>query len=364
MTAPPFTHFGRYRILEELGRGSMGIVYRAEDESLQRHVAIKAMASPADPAERAQYEARFRQEAKAAGGLNHPAIITIHDLGREGDWLYIAMELLQGVELRDLMVQGRLPLPMALDVAAQVAGGLAVAHECGIVHRDIKPSNIMVLAGDRAKIMDFGIARMQSSEVKTQTGLMLGSPKYMSPEQVSGRTIDRRCDIFSMGAMLYEMTAGVPPFTADSLGGLLHEIIHTTPTPPSQVNAAVPPLMDRIVAKAMQKDPGARSQDPRELAHDLEMCRSQLGGAGPAALTATAATGASATAFAATLANHPRVPAAALSLRPSRHFDSEVALKRVADGIAPLRPVRDLRQPAWALAFAGAVIAAVLIAVA
>src|SRR3954471_3808644 len=142
MNPPPFTHFGRYRVIEELGRGAMGIVYLAEDESLQRQVAVKAMLLPADSDERAEHEGRFRQEAKAAGGLNHPNVITIHDLGREGDWLYIAMEVLAGKELRDLMAEGLLPLDQALDIAGQIASGLAAAHARGIVHRDIKPGNI------------------------------------------------------------------------------------------------------------------------------------------------------------------------------------------------------------------------------
>ena len=145
---PSFTRFGRYRILKELGRGAMGIVYLCEDESLQREVAVKALLLAADSRDIAEHEARFRQEAKAAGGLNHPNVITIHDLGREGDWLYIAMELLQGIELRDLLKEGPLSPPLAADIGAQVARGLAAAHGRGVVHRDIKPSNIMVV-GER-----------------------------------------------------------------------------------------------------------------------------------------------------------------------------------------------------------------------
>jgi serine/threonine-protein kinase len=200
---PPFTHLGRYRVIRELGRGAMGVVYLAQVESLQRQVAIKTLLLPDEPGERAHLEARFRQEAKAAGGLNHPGIITIHDLGREGDYLYIAMELLQGTELRDRMAQGPLPLDMALDIAGQVASALAAAHASHVVHRDIKPGNIMLVGNGQAKIMDFGIARMQSSDVRTQSGTMMGSPKYMSPEQVSGHAVDHRSDIFSLGSMLY-----------------------------------------------------------------------------------------------------------------------------------------------------------------
>ena len=359
MTAhPAFTRFGRYRILRELGRGAMGVVYQAEDESLQRQVAVKTMLLPEDAEERAQQEARFRQEAKAAGGLNHPNVITIYDLGREGDWLYIAMELLPGVELRELMTGGAMPLPLALDLAAQVASGLAAAHARGIVHRDIKPANIMVLPGNQAKIMDFGVARVQASEVKTQTGMMLGSPKFMSPEQVEGAMVDHRSDIFSLGSLLYEMVAGVPPFQGADLGGLLFEIVRATPPPPSRRNPAVPELLDLIIGKALRKDPADRYQDANELARDLGQCAASVGDlAAPptppqrpeprsesAAFDATqpletegSTTAAEPTLMQASASSATGVVArstggrpAVSGLLPSRHFDSSAALRRLA----------------------------------
>jgi serine/threonine-protein kinase len=293
MTTPPSAQVGRYRIVEELGRGAMGVVYLADDDSLQRRVAIKMLQLTGDADERAMHEARFRQEAKAAGGLNHPNIITIYDMGREGDWLYIAMELLEGSELRDLMTRGRLPLHVSVHIAAQVAAGLASAHARGVVHRDIKPSNIMVLADHTAKIMDFGIARVQSSDVRTQTGMIMGSPKYMSPEQAAARPIDTRSDIFSLGSILYEMTAGVAPFSGDELSSLMFNIATHTPTRPSEINAAVPELLDLIIAKAMQKDPALRYADARELASDLTDCRA-LFGAGAQDLVAPGVVGDSA----------------------------------------------------------------------
>ncbi len=185
MDEPLPERIGRYRVLGELG-GAMGVVYRAEDPMLNRTVAIKTILLSFDPALRAEYEARFRQEAKAAGGLNHPNLITIYDVGREGDMAYMAMELLEGVELRDMMKSGRLELPFVLEILAQVADGLAFAHERGVVHRDVKPGNIMIVGGRRAKVMDFGVARMRASDIETQVGAVLGSPKYMSPEQVAG----------------------------------------------------------------------------------------------------------------------------------------------------------------------------------
>ncbi|NML48298.1 serine/threonine protein kinase [Ramlibacter sp. G-1-2-2] len=364
MNPPPFTHFGRYRILEELGRGAMGIVYLAEDESLQRRVAVKAMLLPPDAAERDEQEARFRQEAKAAGGLSHPNIITIHDLGREGDWLYIAMELLRGTELKTMMTVGAMPLPLALDIAAQVAEGLAAAHSHGVVHRDIKPSNIMVMDGRHAKIMDFGVARMQASEVRTRSGVLLGSPKYMSPEQVGGHAVDARSDIFSLGSMLYEMVTGQPAFGGAELGNLLYDILHGQPTPASRHNPAVPQMLDLVLARAMQKNPGARYQDAREMARDLEAC---LGGA-PAPVPVGAATVADATLFSSTVRADATVTLASpvLALLPAVQFDSRAALqcllKPEAQAAAGAGGGAFLRKLAWPLVYVAALAGAVAIA--
>jgi len=270
---------GRYRVLGELGRGAMGVVYRAEDPLLNRTVAIKTILLSIDPAVRAEYEARFRQEAKAAGGLNHPNLITIYDIGREGDIAYMAMELLEGIELRDLMKSARLELPFVLEILAQVADGLAFAHARGVVHRDVKPSNIMIVGERRAKakVMDFGVARMHRSEIQTQVGAVLGSPKYMSPEQVAGGAVDGRSDVFSLGVLLYELTAGTPPFAAPDIGQYVLQIASATPAPPSAVNPALPPMLDLIVARALEKDPALRYQSAADLAADLRACLAQPG---------------------------------------------------------------------------------------
>ena len=270
------SHLGRYRVLEELGRGAMGVVHRAEDPSLGRVVAIKAVQLSSDDANSAEYQARFYQEAKAAGGLNHPGIITIYDTGREGHWAYIAMEMLEGIELRSLMAQARMPLLQILDLAAQVANALQFAHDRGVVHRDIKPGNIMVLRGDQAKIMDFGIARTRVSTVQTQVGMVLGSPKYMSPEQVAGRRVDHRSDIFSLGVVLFEMLAGMAPFSGKDMGELMYVIVNSQQPRPSQFNPAVPEMLDLIVAKALQKDAAARYQSASEFAADLITCRDAM----------------------------------------------------------------------------------------
>ena len=270
------SQLGRYQIISELGRGAMGVVYKAEDPSLTRMVAIKTINLAMQGDARAEYEARFFREAKAAGAFNHPNVIIIYDVGRERDLAYIAMELLEGTELRDIMANERIPLAGVLEIGAQIADGLAAAHERGVVHRDIKPANIMIVRGEQVKIMDFGIARVLASEELTQTGSLLGSPKYMSPEQIVGRAIDERSDLFSLGVVLYEMAAGVAPFSAPDVTQLMHQIGTTVPRPPSLFNPAVPPMLDLIISKAMAKNVSERYQNATELAADLRACVSKL----------------------------------------------------------------------------------------
>ncbi|MBI2312191.1 MAG: serine/threonine protein kinase [Betaproteobacteria bacterium] len=280
------TTLGRYEILAELGQGAMGIVYKARDPMIDRLVAIKTISLYLPKDELAEYEARFYQEARAAGRLNHPNIVTIHDVGKEGNVAYMAMEFLEGRELRDLVASGTpLPVAQAVDVAAQVAEGLAYAHDHQVVHRDIKPANIMIVRDGLVKITDFGIARMRQSEVKTMTGYVLGSPKYMSPEQITGKRADHRSDIFSLGIVLYEMLMGNAPFTGDSIHSIMYQTVNLVPEPPSRRNPAVPEMLDLIVAKAMAKDAEARYASTRELATDLRACKEQLakGGAGAVA---------------------------------------------------------------------------------
>ncbi len=245
---------GRYELLAELGKGAMGVVYRANDPLLDRLVAIKTVNMSFDPEEMAEYEGRFYQEAKAAGSLNHPNIVTIYDIGKSGNIAYMAMEFLQGEELRSLMSTGQpLPAARAVEISAQVAEGLAYAHHHGVVHRDIKPANIMLAVTGLAKITDFGIARMRSAEVKTQTGIVLGSPRYMSPEQVAGKRAEPRSDIFSLGVILYEMLTGKPPFTGEDVTSVMFQIMNLVPPPPSSINAQAPEILDFIVAKAIAK---------------------------------------------------------------------------------------------------------------
>lgn len=268
---------GRYEVLGELGQGAMGVVYKAKDPLIDRVVAIKTINLGLAMDEKEEYEGRFYQEAKAAGRLNHPNIVTIYDVGKSGDVAYIAMEFLEGRELRDVMNEGTLlPVDQVLNIVAQVAQGLAYAHEHDIVHRDVKPSNIMVIRDGNVKITDFGIARMASASVRTQTGMVLGSPKYMSPEQVMGKSIDQRSDIFSLGVMLYEMLTGQAPFDGENVNAIMYQTLNAIPPQPNTLNSAVPEMVNFIVAKALAKSVEDRYQNAKDFAVDLRTCRDTL----------------------------------------------------------------------------------------
>jgi len=264
---------GRYDVVSEIGRGAMGVVYRAVDPMLERTVAIKTINMALDPGEMEHYEKRFTIEARAAGGLNHPNIVTIYDIGRSGDLAYMAMEFLEGRELKEMIVGRELSADRALEIAAQVADGLSYAHGHDVVHRDIKPANIMILGDGRVKITDFGIARMRTADVRTQTGVVLGSPRYLSPEQVLGKRCDARADTFSLGVILYEMITGQAPFNGIDVNSLMFQIVNFTPPAPSSVNAALPSMLDLIIAKALAKSADDRYASISELAADLRACR-------------------------------------------------------------------------------------------
>jgi len=325
VTAAAPERFGRYEVLKELGRGAMGIVYLALDTELGRKVAIKMISLTGDDHERDVHESRFRQEARAAGSLSHPSIITIYDVGREGDIAFIAMELVEGRELRELIAGGEITPSQAVELVALVADGLAFAHEHGVIHRDIKPGNIMVLTDGRVKVMDFGIARLQQPTVKTQTGVLLGSPQYMSPEQVSGSEVDGRADIFSLGVVLYEMVTGLKPFDAVDLSQVLFWVVNMPAKPPSERRPGLPPVVDYIVARALKKKPEERYASAAEFAADLRRCLPEVRAA-EGSMAARASSGDTAPHDAATL------PLAdeRLELRPSRRFESVDAMARLS----------------------------------
>ena len=268
---------GRYEILAELGQGAMGTVYKARDPLLDRIVAIKTVNLTLPKDEVAEYEARFYQEAKAAGQLSHPNIVVVYDIGKGERLAYMAMEFLEGRELRTMLASRTpIPVPQALDIAAQVADGLQFAHEHQVVHRDIKPANIMVLNDGAVKITDFGIARMRNNEVKTMTGMILGSPKYMSPEQVSGRRADTRSDIFSLGVVIYEMLTGTSPFVADNIHGVMYQTLNFNPPAPKTLNPDLPDVLNFIIAKTLAKNLDDRYQAAKDLASDLRQARAAI----------------------------------------------------------------------------------------
>jgi serine/threonine-protein kinase len=273
---PDITKLGRYKIISELGRGAMGVVYKGEDPALDRTVALKTVALSDDAQGKAEYQKRFFLEAKAAGRLSHPQIITVYDFGQEGDVAYMAMEFLKGTELRTRMNESAISVAEAVHIAEQIAEGLGYAHEHGVVHRDIKPSNIMMLPHEQVKIMDFGIARMRSSDHKTSTGILLGTPKYMSPEQVSGSPVDHRSDIFSLGVILYEMLTHTKLFQGEDTPQIFHSVVNFQPPPPSRVNPEVPAMLDFVVERTLKKDPAVRYQDAFELAADLRSALAEL----------------------------------------------------------------------------------------
>lgn len=259
---------GRYDILEVIGQGAMGTVYRALDPLIDRTVAIKTVPIARLKEEGPEFEARFMREAQSAGRLSHPNIVTIYDVGETEDLAYIAMEYLSGTTLRDIMDKGRIPLDLVMTTALQIAEALAYAHEHGVVHRDIKPSNIVItLPHGQVKLTDFGIAHLVNSE-RTHTGLMLGSPRYMSPEQAMGREINGRSDIFSLGAVLYEMVTGKYAFDGQSLPSILYRVINETPASPLALRPGVSVLLEKTIVRMMNKQADARL-DSHTLAEEL-----------------------------------------------------------------------------------------------
>ena len=271
-------NLGRYQIIKEIGHGAMGVVYEAKDPLIDRIVAIKTInLNDLTPEEKKEYEARFYLEARSAGRLSHPNIVTIHDLGESDGVPFIAMELMEGRELQNLLKSGQLlPIKETLNIIIQVATGLAYAHEHGIVHRDVKPSNIMVLKGGLVKIADFGIARMDSWRLNTTHGKLLGSPHYMSPEQVSSSPIDQRSDIFSVGTLLYRMLSGQVPFSGNNTHSIAYKIVNEEPQKPSSLNPEIPDMLDSIVLKCLSKNPDHRYQNAIALADDLRACQEIL----------------------------------------------------------------------------------------
>jgi predicted Ser/Thr protein kinase len=260
---------GRYEITGELGRGAMGVVYKALDPTIGRTVALKTMRLDVHGLDAQEMVRRFQNEARAAGVLNHPNIVTIYDAGEQDGIFYIAMEFIEGTTLHELLAEKRvLATDEVLQLTRQICRGLDYAHSNGIVHRDIKPANIMITANGSVKIMDFGIAK--SGGQVTNTGQVLGTPNYMAPEQVKGRQLDGRSDLFSLGVILYEMLTGEKPFVGQNVTTIIYKIVNENPITPRDLDVTVHPGLSAIVTKALAKAPDDRYQTGADLVRDLE----------------------------------------------------------------------------------------------
>ena len=258
-------HVGRYKITGEVGKGAMGVVYRATDPTIGRTVALKTMRVDVHGIEAEEMLQRFRNEAKAAGVMNHSNIVTIYDAGEQDGLFYIAMECIEGVTLHRVLTDKRvLPPDQVVEYSRQVCSGLDYAHSHGVVHRDVKPANLMIESDGTVKIMDFGIAKSGGTGMTT-AGQVLGTPNYMSPEQVKGRALDGRSDLFSFGVILYEMVTGEKPFTGQNVTTIVYKIVHENPIPPRDLDVTIHPGLSWIITKALAKSPDERFQSGAEL---------------------------------------------------------------------------------------------------
>ena len=271
---------GRYEIVGELGRGAMGIVYKAMDPVIGRTVAVKTirLSEAGTGLSRPELLKRFQTEARAAGLLTHPNIVVVYDAGEEDGLYYITMELVEGKSVQALLDEGHaFPLPRILRIMEQTCSALQFAHERNVVHRDIKPANLMLTADDTVKVTDFGTAKILQFGTVQQTTHVMGTPSYMSPEQVKGRAVDGRSDIFSLGVMLYEMVTGEKPFPGQNITTVIYKIVNEEPVPPRQLNTSIHPGISDVIMKALVKDPEQRYQICREMLEDLRNYRAHAG---------------------------------------------------------------------------------------
>ena len=263
---------GKYRILEKIGQGAGGSVYKGYDAALGRHVAVKTITDVGDETGRR----RFQREAQAAARLAHPHIVTVYDFGEEQGKLYMAMELLEGSDLKQAIAARRLrTLDQKLDVMEQVCDGLAFAHSHSIIHRDLKPANIHLLPDGQVKVMDFGLARMSGSDM-TRTGMVMGTPHYMSPEQVRGEHVDTRSDVFSLGCVLYELLTERKPFDAESMHSVLYMVLQARPRPARELVPDLPPVVQQLVDRALAREPAARFPDAGALLKAVQLVRDAI----------------------------------------------------------------------------------------
>lgn len=264
---------GRYELLEEVGKGGMGVVYRGFDPVIGRPVALKTILTGVVRGSEhyAELHRRLEREARAAGALSHPNIVTVYDVGEWRGTFFIAMEFVDGTPLDRVVKSGKAPpVEQVLAVVRQIAQALDYAHGQGVIHRDIKPANVLVLPDGRVKIADFGIARLAEGSITQENG-KVGSPSYMSPEQIEGEELDGRSDFFSLGVVFYQLLTGKKPFRGKNLPAITHAICHHEPEPPSKVNGRIPRRLDRIVTRLLAKGPENRYRNGAELCEDLAL---------------------------------------------------------------------------------------------
>ena len=344
------TKAGRYEIVGELGRGAMGIVYKAVDPVIGRTVAVKTirLSEEGTGLKHDELLARFQTEARAAGLLTHPNIVVVFDAGEEDGLYYITMELVEGKSLQALLDGGHsFPLPRTLRILDQTCNALQFAHERNVVHRDIKPANLMLTADDTVKITDFGTAKILQFGATQQTSHVMGTPSYMSPEQVKGRAVDGRSDIFSLGVMLYEMVTGEKPFPGQNITTVIYKIVNEEPVPPRQIDPSIHPGISAVVMKALAKEPEQRYQSCREMLEDLRNYRAQgaaggnpnstmvMGGSSPAATIATGNAGGRGLVGHNPVEDDPTVIATARSLSARAASPGQTPVVRRTGTIAP-----------------------------
>ncbi|MDQ5918708.1 MAG: eukaryotic-like serine/threonine-protein kinase [Pseudomonadota bacterium] len=346
---------GKYEIRRELGKGAMGVVYEGWDAGIGRRVALKTVRrDQLEGGEAAELLSRFKREAQAAGRLNHPNVVAVYEYGEDEGTAFIAMEYIEGRELKDIFDKNeRVKLPDVLQLMTQVLDAIGHAHANGIVHRDIKPANVFLLPDGRLKVGDFGIARMESSNL-TQAGSVLGTPAYMSPEQFMGQTVDGRSDLFSAGVILYQFLTGEKPFTGQ-LTTIMHKVLKEDPIAPSELNVQVPAGFDGLIRKALAKRPDERFQNAQAFISALQTAVNQPGVDNDATLI-----GASADADATLLpggdtpqVGKPGIPAAPAPAKPTTPSTTAEASSQPATPASPPMAAPPKRSPAMALAIVG-----------
>ncbi len=337
---------GRYEITDELGKGAMGIVYKATDPNIGRTVALKTMRLDMLGADMQQMISRFKNEARATGVLNHPNIVTIFDAGEDHGIFYIAMAYIEGKTLAAVLNEKHvLTVDEVINFGSQMCAGLDYAHRNKIVHRDVKPANMIIDANGTLHIMDFGIAKLEAG--LTRTGEILGTPNYMSPEQVKGRTLDGRSDLFSVGVILYEMITGERPFNGSSVTTIIYKVVHEIPIPPRELDATIHPGLSAIVTKALAKSPEDRYQTGAELAEALRNYKTAALVPDPSVEMATRVMTESTLAPASTQAPMPGTPTtkiAQTALNKGSGTATQTATRVISDTTAPFEPSTNLQS--------------------